>query len=63
MQFDEEAALRKARYLARFLTWRLGRQVARPYGNPDRLNPHWIHEPLRWADNGEPVIVKREANA
>jgi len=53
----EDAALRKARYLARFMSWRLGRQVALPRGNDDALNAHWIHEPLRWADDGTAVTV------
>ena len=55
--FDEEAELRKAAYRARFLSWRYGRAIASPYGNLSGINPHWIHEPLRWADTGEPVAV------
>lgn len=55
--FDERARLREARYRARFLSWKYGRKIAPPYGNLDGMNTHWWHEPLRWADTGEPVQV------
>ena len=50
----EEMLHRKAGLLARFLSWKYGREVIF-HGNQDRKEPHWIHAPLRWADTGEPV--------
>jgi len=52
--FDEEAALKKATRRSYYLSKKFGRKVAPPTGNPD----HWIHQPLRWADTGEPASVK-----
>jgi len=56
--FNEEAALKKATRRAYYLSRKYGRKVAPPTGNQDGANNHWIHQPLHWADNGEPVIVK-----
>ena len=56
--FDEDAALKKATRRSYYLSKKFGRKVSRPAGNPDGANNHWIHQPLRWADTGEPVSVK-----
>ena len=60
-RWDERRELRRARYLARFLSWKLGRAVESPRGNDDGAGEHWNHMPLRWADNGEPVTTRRTA--
>lgn len=57
MAFNEDRELRVARYFARFLSWKLGRKIAPPRGNDDGCGDHWIHQPLRWADTGEPVTT------
>ena len=61
--FDERKERRMARYRARVLSWRLNRKVAPPMGNIDGINPHWIHEPFRWADNGQPVTTRSMGDA
>ena len=58
--FDEEAALKKAKRRAYYLSRKYGRKVARPAGNLKGGNPQWIHQPLRWADTGEPVTEKEK---
>lgn len=55
---NEEVLHRKATLLCRFLSWKYGRKVIF-YGNEDSLQPHWIHDPLRWADTLEPVTTKQ----
>lgn len=57
-RFDEERAYRMSCYLARHLSWQYGRKVARPAGNLDGLNSHWIHMPFEWADTGEYITCE-----
>jgi len=55
--FDEVRAHRMSSYLARHLSWQYQREIARPVGNLDGLNSHWIHMPFRWADSDEWVAT------
>jgi len=52
---DEHRLCRNARYRARFLSWRFGRQVQLMECNCDGLGAHWLDKPLVWADTGEPI--------
>ena len=52
-----------ARYRARHLSWKLGRKVREPAGNVDGINSGWVHQPLRWEDNDEPVTTKAVRSA
>lgn len=52
--WDEERERIKARNRAAVLGARLGRAIV----VPDNREPHWIHEPMRFADDGSFVVVR-----
>lgn len=47
---EEMANRRMADYRCRFLSWKFGRKVMHVV-----FEPHWLHQPLFFDDNGEAI--------
>lgn len=48
---------RYAEYLARFLSWKLGRPVVSPYLADGQNGEDEWQRPMRYGDTGEPVTI------